>query len=185
MSTQHKEIVIVACPRITLGSWSQLAWEIIAHANVWLRATKIQKSLMWVVGTSWNPSPYTGRNTPSPCHVCARHQAFSAPWHLRSPCGSPGLRVTGPPATTLLPGRCGQELPLPCPGSCCNPPWNTPGYVCQDKCPSCPLSPDLDKVIHISAKKGWLLENKDFSMVPAAIRMEKTLRFITWRRAKT
>lgn len=34
MSTQHKEIVIIACPSITLGSLSQLAWEIITKCIV-------------------------------------------------------------------------------------------------------------------------------------------------------
>lgn len=92
--------------------------------------------------------------------------------------------AAGPPATTLLPRHCGQEPPFPFPSSRCNPPWITRGHECQSRCPNCPLSPDQDKAFHIRAKKGQLLDIGDCSMVPAAIRGEKSLIFIAWGRTK-
>lgn len=147
MSTQHKEIVIVACPRITLGSLSQLALEGITQANESYQNTKVS-DVGW-----WCFLELISMQKHNPCHVCAQHWAIMHPDTSILHMAALVRGAAGPPATTLLPGHCGQELPLPCPSSRCNPPWITRGHDCQNKCPNCPLSPDQDKSVVLKKLK--------------------------------
>lgn len=114
MSPQQREVVIVACPRITLGSLSLPAWELTLAKCV---AENYQNTKASNVGW-WCLLEPMSLHRHKQSRVCDQPWATTAPWHLHTHVapGHRGIRTCShhPACRTLWPGPASSlpQLPL-------------------------------------------------------------------------